>query len=135
MLEQLKFDNCEHSRDPIVSCALEGVACVVAGIRSVSLLIHSPQGCAATVAAAYDIHEMDFTKRKVGCTRLFESDIVMGASQKLEDLIRQSDKTFGTKVIFVVGTCSADIIGEDIEGICMNLQPEIQAKLVPVVAG
>jgi nitrogenase molybdenum-iron protein beta chain len=135
MLEQLKFENCEHSRDPIVSCALEGVASIVAGIRDVSLIIHSPQGCAATVAAAYDAHEMDFTRRKVGCTRLFESDIIMGASQKLEDLIRQADKSFGTGVMFVVGTCSADIIGEDIAGTCSELQEEMTAKLVPVVAG
>ena len=135
MLEQLKFEDCEHSKDPIVSCALEGVASIVAGVRDVSLIIHSPQGCAATVAAAYDAHEIDFTRRKVGCTRLFESDIIMGASQKLEDLIRQADRSFGASVMFVVGTCSADIIGEDIEGICSSLQPEIQAKLIPVVAG
>ncbi|XHR26921.1 MAG: nitrogenase component 1 [Chthoniobacteraceae bacterium] len=135
MLEQLKFDHCNHSRDPIVSCALEGVASVIAGIQDVSIVIHSPQGCAATVAAAYDAHETDFTKRKVACTRLFESDIIMGASEKLMDLIRQADKSFGASVLFIVGTCSADIIGENLEGICAEMQPEIKAKLIPVTAG
>ncbi|WP_427162105.1 nitrogenase component 1 [Aliinostoc sp. HNIBRCY26] len=133
--EPLTFDNCDHSKDPIVGCALEGIANMVAGIKDVSIVIHSPQGCASTVAAGYDNHEVDFTKRKVGCTRLFESDIVMGASDKLKGLIREADQSFNPKVMFVVGTCAADIIGEDIQGLCNNIQPEINAKLVPLLAG
>ncbi|MDD1762072.1 MAG: nitrogenase associated protein N [Methanothrix sp.] len=135
MYEQLEFENCKYSKDPIVGCALEGVASIVAGIRDVSIVIHSPQGCAATVASAYDHHEMDFTKRKVACTRLFESDIVMGASEKLKDLIKQADATFDSKVMFVVGTCASDIIGEDLVGICHSMQSQVNAKLIPVIAG
>lgn len=133
--EQLTFDNCDRSKDPMIGCALEGIANMVAGIKDVSIVIHSPQGCASTVAAGYDHHEVDFTKRKVGCTRLFESDIVMGASEKLKGLIKGADQSFHAKVMFVVGTCAADIIGEDIEGLCNNLQPEVNAKLVPILAG
>jgi light-independent protochlorophyllide reductase B subunit len=131
----LTFENCDHSKDPIVGCALEGIANMVAGIKDVSIVIHSPQGCASTVAAGYDNHEVDFTKRKVGCTRLFESDIVMGASEKLKGLIQEADQSFDAKVMFVVGTCAADIIGEDIQGLCNKLQPQIKAKLVPLLAG
>jgi light-independent protochlorophyllide reductase B subunit len=105
------------------------------GIKGASVVLHSPQGCASTVGLAFDSHEIDFTRRKVACTRLFETDIVMGAAQKLEDLIRQADKTFGSKSIFVVGTCAADIIGEDLEGICARMQPEIGGQLIPVFSG
>lgn len=135
MYDELKFHNCEHSKDPVLGCALEGVASVIAGIDDVSIVIHSPQGCAATVANAYDLHEIDFTRRKVGCTRLFETDVIMGASEKLKQLIKDADNTFSTKTMFVVGTCAADIIGEDIEGICKSMQPEVKARLIPIVAG
>jgi nitrogenase molybdenum-iron protein alpha/beta subunit len=135
MYDELKFKHCEHSKDPILSCALEGVASVAAGIWDVGIVIHSPQGCAATVAAAFDAHEIDFTKRKVGCTRLFETDVVMGAAEKLAGLIKEVDGTFGTQVLFVIGTCAADIIGEDIEGLCRQLQPDVRARLIPVMAG
>lgn len=135
MFDELIFKDCTHSKDPMMGCALEGVAGIIAGIRHVSIVIHSPQGCAATVAAAYDAHEIDFTQRKTACTHLFESDIVMGATDKLEQMIREADQKFAAKVMFVVGTCAADIIGEDIEGLCTSLQPEIQATLIPVVAG
>ena len=135
MYDELKFHNCEHSKDPVLGCALEGVASVIAGIEDVSIVIHSPQGCAATVANAYDLHEIDFTRRKVGCTRLFETDVIMGASEKLKQLIKDADNTFNTKTMFVVGTCAADIIGEDIEGICKSMQSEVKARLIPIVAG
>jgi light-independent protochlorophyllide reductase B subunit len=135
MYDELSFEHCEHSKDPILGCALEGVASVAAGIKDVSIVIHSPQGCASTVAAAFDAHEIDFTKRKVGCTRLFETDIIMGASEKLAGLIKEADCSFETQVMFVVGTCAADIIGEDIEGLCSQLQPEICATLIPIMAG
>ena len=135
MYDELKFHNCEHSKDPVLGCALEGVASVIAGIDDVSIVIHSPQGCAATVANAYDLHEIDFTRRKIGCTRLFETDVIMGASEKLKQLIKDADNTFNTKTMFVVGTCAADIIGEDIGGICKSMQPEVKARLIPIVAG
>ena len=135
MWQELKDEHCNHSKDPMVSCALEGVASVIAGIKDVSLVIHSPQGCSSTVASAFDHHEIDFTKRKVACSRLFEMDIIMGATEKLQELILDADKTFKTKIIFVVGTCAADIIGENLEGICDEMQHAVSAKLIPIMAG
>lgn len=135
MLHELKYDNCQHSKDPIISCALEGVVNILAGINDVCVLIHSPQGCSSTVANAFDHHEIDFSNRKVACSRLFEMDIIMGATEKLQELIRDADKAFNTKVMFIVGTCAADIIGENIEGICDEMQPQINARLIPIMAG
>ncbi len=135
MHKQLELESDQYSKDPILGCALEGVASVVAGIKDVSIIIHSPQGCASTVRASYDAHEIDFTKRKIGCTRLFEADIILGATKKLNEMILEADKTFNTNVTFVVGTCSADIIGEDIEAICKEMQPRVASKLIPILAG
>jgi nitrogenase molybdenum-iron protein beta chain len=135
MLNELIFQNCSSSHDPVVGCALEGVSNIIAGIRDISIVLHSPQGCASTVALGYDNHETDFTQRKVACTRLFEMDIIMGATEKLRELIIKADATYKTKVMFVVGTCSADIIGEDIEGLCRAMQSKVGARLIPVHAG
>lgn len=135
MLNELAFNDCSHSHDPMIGCALEGVSNIIAGVRDISIVLHSPQGCAATVALGYDNHECDFTQRKVACTRLFETDIIMGATDKLRDLILKADATFNTKVMFVVGTCSADIIGEDIDGLCRQLQPKVKARLIPIHSG
>lgn len=135
MLDELKFKDCVHSHDPLVGCALEGVSNIIAGVRDISIVLHSPQGCASTVALGYDNHETDFTQRKVACTRLFETDIIMGATEKLRDLIVKADATYKTKVMFVVGTCSADIIGEDIDGLCQQMQTTVGARLIPIHSG
>lgn len=135
MPRELTFDHCTHSRDPIAGCALEGVATTLAGMRGVGIVLHSPQGCSSTVALGFDNHEVDFTRRKVACTRLFETDIVMGAGDKLQDLIRQADASFHVPTLFVVGTCAADIIGEDLQGLCEAVQPEVKARLIPIQAG
>lgn len=135
MYQQLDNSNNHYSRDPILSCALEGVANVLAGIKDISLVIHSPQGCAATVGTAYDQHEIDFTMRKIACTRLFERDIVLGATKKLEDMIQTADQNYSSKVMFIVGTCAADIIGEDLDAVTRKMQPKINAKLIPIQAG
>ncbi len=135
MFEQLEMQHSKYSKDPLFSCALEGVSNVIAGIKHVSIVIHSPQGCASTVGAGFDQQEVDFTQRKIGCTRLFETDIVMGASDKLRDVIFQAEKNFHTELMFVVGTCASDIIGEDIDAVCREIQPKIKAKLVPLQAG
>lgn len=136
MHQQLNHHELNHfSQDPVLSCALEGVANVLAGIKDVSIVIHSPQGCAATVGAAYDQHEIDFTKRKLACTRLFEKDIILGATEKLEHMIRTANENYKSEVMFVVGTCAADIIGEDMEAVCRMMQPEVDAKLIPIQAG
>lgn len=135
MRDGMKNDRSGSCQDPMVGCALEGAAHVLAGIRGATILIHSPQGCASTVSAAFDHHEVDFTRRKTACTRLFETDVILGASDKLKDLIRTADRKFESGTVFVVGTCAADIIGEDLEGICRQVQPEVQGKLVPVTAG
>jgi nitrogenase molybdenum-iron protein beta chain len=135
MLNELIYDNCTSSHDPVVGCALEGVSNIIAGIRDISIVLHSPQGCASTVALGYDNHETDFTHRKIACTRLFETDIIMGATEKLRDLILKADAAYKTKVMFVIGTCSADIIGEDIDGLCKSMQPKVNARLIPIHSG
>ena len=135
MYDELVFENCRYSKDPLIGCALEGVATVIAGIKDAAIVIHSPQGCAATVSSAFDACEVDFTNRKIGCTRLFESDVIMGASEKLKSLIKEADVSFDCKVIFVVGTCAADIIGEDLEGICIEVSPKVKSTLIPIYAG
>jgi nitrogenase molybdenum-iron protein alpha/beta subunit len=59
----------------------------------------------------------------------------MGASEKLRELILKADATYKTKVMFVIGTCSADIIGEDIEGLCRSLQAKVGARLISIHSG
>jgi nitrogenase molybdenum-iron protein alpha chain len=65
-------------------------------------------------------------------TALTESDVVGGGESKLEAAIRQADRRYRPAAIIVVAGCVPGIIGDDIDGIAGRLQPEINAKILPV---
>jgi nitrogenase molybdenum-iron protein alpha chain len=71
------------------------------------------------------------TQRKIFSTNLEEEDTVYGGSAKLAAGIREVYDRARPNVIFVLTTCAAGIIGDDVESVCDEAE---QALGVPVVA-
>ncbi len=65
-------------------------------------------------------------------TGLTESDVIGGGEQKLEAAILAADRRYQPKVIFVVASCVPGIIGDDVDGIVEQIQPQVNAKILPV---
>ncbi|HEY8462831.1 MAG TPA: nitrogenase component 1 [Bacillota bacterium] len=65
-------------------------------------------------------------------TGLNETDVVSGGEPKLEKAIREADRRYRPATIIIVAACVPGIIGDDIDGVAARLQPEINAKLIPV---
>lgn len=65
-------------------------------------------------------------------TALTESDVIGGGEEKLAAAIREIDARYQPRIIFVVASCVPGIIGDDIDGVVQQLQPEIKAHLLPV---
>ena len=63
-------------------------------------------------------------------THMSEDDVVMGDVTRLEDAIVELDEAYHPKVIFVVGSSIASVIGTDIKGVCNYMQERVQARLV-----
>lgn len=63
-------------------------------------------------------------------THMNESDVVMGDVKRLERAIVEIDKSRQPRVIFVVASSVAAVIGVDIKGVCTYMQPEVEAKLI-----
>jgi len=68
-------------------------------------------------------------------THMDETDIVMGDSTRLEATIKEMDQAYSPSVIFVVASSISSVIGTDLDTICAALQPETQAKLIPITGG
>ncbi|MDR1322788.1 MAG: nitrogenase component 1 [Gracilibacteraceae bacterium] len=60
---------------------------------------------------------------------LDSKEVVFGCRDGLIKAIREMDKA-GARVILLLATCVPELIGEDIDGICRELQPQIHARLV-----
>ncbi|WP_188400166.1 nitrogenase component 1 [Sporomusa sp. GT1] len=65
-------------------------------------------------------------------TGLTEADVISGGEPKLAEAIVEADRRYRPAVIFVVSSCVPGIIGDDVDGVVEQTQPEVKAKLLPV---
>ncbi len=122
-----------------LGCATSKAACMTILIQDSAVISHGPVGCASC------LHEFAFTyrvnsplrsvenptQRKIYSTNLQEKDTVYGGNSKLEKAIREVYERTKVNSIFVLTTCAAGIIGDDVESVCDQAEEELG---IPVVA-
>lgn len=68
-------------------------------------------------------------------THMSEADITFGSYDRLIKSIKEVDINIKPKYIFVLASSVSSVIGCDIDGICMEISDEVNAKLIPVDIG
>jgi len=112
----------------------------VSTIRDAAIIYHGPLGCSSSSLGYRELfrgvpvelgrpanYELNWIT-----TNLQQEDVVYGASDKLKRAIVEAQNRYNPKAIFILTTCTSGVIGEDIEGVVTELQPEIKATIVPV---
>lgn len=131
----------ERSFQQCAGCAITKAACMTVLIQDAAVIEHGPVGCSTC------LHEYNFTylvnsglrnvetpvTRRVFSTNLREKDTVYGGLAKLEKTIREVKERTDANVIFVLSTCAAAIIGDDVESVCDELEDELGIPIVPIV--
>lgn len=122
-----------------IDCSISKAACMVTLIQDAAVICHGPVGCASC------LHEFAFTyrvnaplrnvahptQRRIFSTNIGEEETVYGGGDKLAETIRDVYKRTQAKAIFVLSTCAAAIIGDDIESVTNELESELG---VPIIA-
>lgn len=136
-----KLHACDRKFQQTSGCALNFYLAVrVNTIRDAAVVYHAPVGCSSSSLgyrelyrhvpvslgrpANYDLHWIT--------TNIQENDVVYGASGKLKYAIREAERRYHPKAIFILTSCTSGVIGEDIEGAANEVQPEIRARIVPI---
>jgi nitrogenase molybdenum-iron protein alpha chain len=109
-------------------------------IRNAVTIMHAPLGCGAssvnssgTQGAFYQrLRDPNAEGTIVINTNLDEVNVIKGGETNLREAILYADREFRPEVIIVVGACVPALIGDDIDGILAELQPQIAAVLIPV---
>lgn len=101
-----------HAREPTWSCGLSGGFLGALGFDDSSLLVHGSSGCGFAMRYGLSQHWKSFIPCPV--TSLHEEDVIFGGSDLLERAIAQHVKIYSSEVLFLLTSCSAEIIGEDI---------------------
>lgn len=129
----------ERTFSQCLGCATSKAACMTILIQDAAVISHGPVGCASC------LHEFAFTyrvnsplrgiekptPRHIYSTNLQEKDTVYGGNIKLANAIREVYQRTEANAIFVLTTCAAGIIGDDVESVCNEAEEELG---IPVVA-
>ncbi|MGZ4857887.1 MAG: nitrogenase component 1, partial [Methanobacteriaceae archaeon] len=68
-------------------------------------------------------------------TAMEQDDVVFGAEDKLETVIRKADNKYNPPLIAILTSCASSIIGEDVERVVKTVNDDINAKIIVVNAG
>jgi nitrogenase molybdenum-iron protein alpha chain len=111
----------------------------VYAILDAALVQHAPVGCYATISASCISEKSTARARRKGefhnkalCTNLTEEDTIYGAAEKLKDAIREAQRRYRPKVVFVTTSCASGIIGDDVEGVAREMKEELGIPVVPI---
>jgi nitrogenase molybdenum-iron protein alpha chain len=108
-------------------------------MRDAVAVSHAPLGCSSRAAEhnvafravsrqrGYEVKNIRYIN-----TNMSEKDTVYGGAEKLRRAIREADRRYQPKAIFVLSSCAAGIIGEDLESISGEMEEELGYPVIPI---
>ncbi|EHI97197.1 oxidoreductase/nitrogenase component 1 [Clostridium sp. DL-VIII] len=100
----------------------------IASIEDSVIVIHGPSGC-GNVNLHYFAEGSKFNWYS---TNLTERDSILGGDEKLRETIYLAHKKHEPKIIFIVATSVVAINNDDISAAALELEEELDAKIVPI---
>lgn len=106
--------------NPIFTCQPCGAQFASIGIKDTIGIVHGGQGCVMFVRMLISQHFKE--SFEIASSSVHEEGAVFGATRRVEEavdvlLMRYPD----VRVIPIISTCSTEIIGDDIDGVCNKL--------------
>lgn len=118
----------------------EWLAMITLGtIKDTVIIVHAPVGCISSLSCISIFNRFGQILRGQGpetgkwiSTNLNDADAIHGGEEQLKKAILEAERRHSPKAIFIYSSCVAGIIGEDIDAIIRTVQPEVNAKVIPV---
>ncbi len=125
------------NREPVQGCSLAGAFAAIRKIKDAIAIMHAPQGC-AYVSFSGHLGRAAFLPPEIRrppnllCTNMRETDVIFGGVKRLKDTVLKVHKRFPSYVIFVITSCPAGIIGDDVNQVMEELRVEgVQIHYIP----
>jgi nitrogenase molybdenum-iron protein alpha/beta subunit len=113
-------------------CTLTGALAVTSSVLDAVTIVHGPVGCAHHNFSLLHVSGLDARQSPLPSlisTALDERDIIFGGEDALRTAIMHAG-TLHPEAIFVLSSCAAETIGDDVQGICAMF-PELRICVVP----
>ena len=112
-----------------------GVLWALAGIKNALILEHGATGTTFYNAIGFSVMNKQSPKGILFTTGLDEDDVIMGREDKIVKAVKELDDRLKPELISLAATSVTSVIGLDLEGLAMELQPEINARLLTFSGG
>lgn len=102
-------------------------------LQDAIVLLHGPQGCVGNTKAFLSTYVSQYfgsPHQYSPTTDMRQTDVFLGAADKLQAAILEADREYKPKIIFLMVTCCAGIIKEPVEEVAASVQSEVGAKIV-----
>lgn len=103
------------------------------------VIAHSPVGCSSMIPGVLLIHKTERALRgqsldtvKTISTNFGENEVVYGGVNELESAILEAENRYHPKLITVISSCAAGIIGDDIKAVINRVQPRVNGVIIPM---
>lgn len=116
-----------------VGCAVSGALSVTTAVEGSFSLVHGPDGCSHQFISLLHSLQMDQGRPgipRVGSSRLTEREIIFGGIPALSQALRSVSR-HNPSVIFIISSCIAETIGDDISEVVGD-DPPVPVILIPI---
>lgn len=114
-------------------CPLHTSLALCANIRGMSTLVVGTAEC--SIYSRNVVKKSKYSDEALHWMYVLDSnEVVFGCRKGVIDTIKKMDKE-GAEAIMVILTCVPEVIGEDIEGIIHEVQPQVKSRLSSVLMG
>ncbi|MDR0867264.1 MAG: nitrogenase component 1 [Planctomycetota bacterium] len=120
-------------------CSLLPGLGIMCSLPDTAVLLHGGVGCGSSIHGINGNVRAGHNARRGKpfdalwfSTALNEVDVISGGDAKLERAIKEIDALYQPQVIVVVASCLPGIIGDDIDSVAAQVQPAVNARLLPV---
>lgn len=114
-------------------CPMRIASVIVKDIQGLSSLLVGTQEC-ATHSRLFNPHPEGRQGELHWLYTLSDQEVVFGCREGLRDALKKMDQA-GARGILLIATCIPELIGEDMEGIIQEIQPELSARVTYVMLG
>ncbi len=110
-------------------CPMHSAISIAASIKGISSIVVGARECAYYSRGVPNV--ADFVNGFHWTYVMDSNEVVFGCRDGLIKAVRELDAA-GAEAVALISTCVPEIIGEDIDGLIKEIQPEIKAKLLCV---
>ena len=127
-----------------LSCTLVGVLGVLFNLRGVAILLHGTVGCAHFGLRFCEhmflreneiLPRFQFPSVRFRATGLSEEELIFGGETVLRQKIEDALAEFPEVPLLVVPSCTVEVIGDDVDGICREMSAATGRRIVYLKMG